>query len=68
MDALLLAVVDELGRGVVGVELNLVDCGDGLARGVVEELLKVFDGKVGNTDVLDTAGSGQLLEFSPACC
>lgn len=31
VDALLLAVVDELGGGVVGVELDLVDSGDGLA-------------------------------------
>jgi hypothetical protein len=65
VDALLLAVVDELGRGVVGVELDLVDGGDGLAGLVLEEDLKVLDGEVGNTNVLDAARGRQLLEFSP---
>ena len=65
MDTLLLAVVDQLWRWVVWVELDLVDGWDGLARLVLEEDLEVLDGKVGDTDVLDAAGSGELLEFSP---
>ena len=67
MDALLLAVVDELGGGVVGVELDLVDGGDGLARLVLEEDLQVLDGEVGDTDVLDAARGRQLLELSSGC-
>ena len=66
MDTLLLAVVDQLWRWVVWVELDLVDGWDGLARLVLEEDLEVLDGKVGDTNVLDAAGSGELLEFSPA--
>ena len=65
MNALLLAVVDELRGGVVGVKLDLVDSGDGLARLVLEEDLEVLDGEVGDTDVLDAARGRQLLEFSP---
>jgi hypothetical protein len=55
VDALLLAVVDELGGRVVGVKLDLVDGGDGLAGLVLEENLEVLDGEVGDTDVLDAA-------------
>ena len=65
MNALLLAVVDELRGGVVGVKLDLVDGGDGLARLVLEEDLEVLDGEVGDTDVLDAARGRQLLELSP---
>jgi hypothetical protein len=65
VDALLLAVVDELGGGVVGVKLDLVDGGNGLAGLVLEEDLEVLDGEVGDTDVLDAARGGQLLELSP---
>lgn len=65
MDALLLAVVHELGAGVVGVELNLVDGGDSLAAGVVQELLHVLNGEVGDTNVLDAARSGELLHLLP---
>jgi hypothetical protein len=65
VDALLLTVVDELGGGVVGVKLDLVDGGNGLAGLVLEEDLKVLDGEVGDTDVLDAARGGQLLELSP---
>lgn len=66
MNALLLAVVDELRGGVVGVKLDLVDGGDGLARLVLEEDLEVLDGEVGDTDVLDAARGRQLLELSPS--
>jgi hypothetical protein len=55
MDALLLAVVNELRGGVVGVELDLVDSGCGLEAIRAEELLKILDGEVGNTNVLNTA-------------
>jgi len=60
-----LAEVDELWRWVVWVKLDLVDGWDGLARLVAEELLEVLDGKVGNTNVLDAAGSWELLKLSP---
>ena len=65
VDALLLTVLDELGGGVVGVEFDLVDRGNGLAGVVLEEDLEVLDGEVGDTDVLDAARGRQLLEFSP---
>jgi len=65
VDALGVAVVDELWRWVVWVELNLVDSWDSLARLLAEELLEVLDGEVGDTNVLDTAGSWELLELSP---
>jgi hypothetical protein len=66
VNALLLAVVDELGGGVVGVEFDLVDGGDGLAGLVLEENLEVLDGEVGDTNVLDAARGRQLLELSPS--
>lgn len=65
MDALLLAVVEELGGGVVGVQLDLVDGRGNLEAGVVEELLEVLDGEVGDADVLDAARGGELLHLSP---
>lgn len=65
VDTLLFAVLEELRRRVVGVQLNLVDGWNGLARGVVEEDLEVLDAEVGNTNVLDTARSGELLELTP---
>lgn len=65
VDALLLTVLNELGGGVVGVKLDLVDGGDGLAGFVLEEDLEVLDGEVGDTDVLDAARGRQLLELSP---
>jgi len=67
VDTLLLTVLDELGGGVVGVEFDLVDGGNGLAGVVLEKDLEVLDGEVGDTDVLDAARGGQLLEFSPVC-
>lgn len=65
MDTLLFAVLDELGRWVVGVQLDLVDGWDDFARGVVEEDLEVLDAEVGDTNVLDTARSRELLELTP---
>ena len=52
-------------RRVVGVELDLVDGGCGLEPRVGKELLKVLDGKVGDTNVLDAAGLGKLLQLGP---
>jgi hypothetical protein len=65
VDALLLAKLDELRRGVVGVELDLVDGRNSLTRLVLEKDLEVLDGKVGHTNVLDAARSGELLKLSP---
>ena len=47
------------------MKLNLVDSRCDLQSRVGEQLLKVLDGEVGNTDVLDTARFGELLELSP---
>jgi hypothetical protein len=47
------------------VELDLVDGGRGLEARVGEQLLKVLDSEVGNTNVLYAAGFGKLLELSP---
>ena len=65
MNALLLAVVDELRGGVVGVKFDLVDSRNDLAAGVVQELLKVLNAKVGDTNVTDLAGGGKLLHLLP---
>jgi hypothetical protein len=65
VNALVRAVLDELGRGVVGVELDLVDGGNSLARVVLEKHLEVLDGKVGHTNVLDAARGGEFLQLSP---
>lgn len=65
VDALLLAVVDELGGRVVGVQLDLVYGRDSLAAGVVEQLLHVLDAEVGDTNVLHAARSGELLHLLP---
>lgn len=63
VDVLLLEVLEELGGGVVGVELDLVDGRDDLGAG--EELLEVLDAEVGDTNVLHAARGGKLLELSP---
>jgi hypothetical protein len=47
------------------VELDLVNGGCGLEARVGEQLLKVLDGEVGDTNVLHAAGLGELLELSP---
>ena len=65
MDALLLAVLDEFGGGVVGVEFYLVDGGDDLEGRVVEQFFEVSDAEVGDADVADFAGGGELLEVLP---
>jgi hypothetical protein len=65
VDALGGVVGDQLGGGVVGVQLDLVDGGDDLAAGVIQELLEVPDAEVGDTDVADLASGRQLLDFLP---
>jgi hypothetical protein len=52
-------------RRVVGVELDLVDGRCDLKPRVGEELLKVLDGEVGDTNILDAARLRELLELSP---
>jgi hypothetical protein len=47
------------------VELNLVDSRCDLESRIGEQLLKVLDGKIGDTNVLDTARLRELLELSP---
>ena len=47
------------------MELNLVDSWCDLEPRIGEQLLKVLDGKIGDTDVLDTARLRELLELSP---
>lgn len=68
MDALGGVVGNQLGRGVVRVQLDLVDGGDDLAAGVVQELLEVLDSEVGNTNVPNLSSSGQLLYVLPVFC
>lgn len=65
MDTLGSVVSDQLGRGVVGVQLDLVDRGDNLGRGVVQQNLQVLDAEVGDTNVADLAGGRQLLHLLP---
>lgn len=65
MDALGGVVGNQLGGGVVGVQLNLVDGGDDLGGGVVEELLQVLDAEVGDTDVAHLASGRELLHLLP---
>lgn len=65
VDALLLVIGDQLGRWVIGVQLNLVDRRNDLGARVVQELLQVLDSEVGDTDVLDLAGSRELLHLLP---
>lgn len=65
MDALGCVVGDQLGGGVVGVQLDLVDGGHDLAARVIQELLQVLNAEVGDTDVADLASGRQLLHFLP---
>jgi hypothetical protein len=65
VDALGGVVGDQLGGGVVGVQLDLVDGRHDLAAGVIEQDLKVLDAEVGDTDVADLASGRQLLQFLP---
>lgn len=65
VDVLALEVLDELGRGVAGVQLDLVDGGGDLCGLGGEELLHVGDVEVGHADVLDLARVEQLLQLAP---
>ena len=65
VDALGAVVLHELGAGVVGVELDLVYGGDNGGGGVGEELLKMCDLEVGDTDGADAAGGRELLHLLP---
>ena len=65
VDALGGVVGNQLGGGVVGVQLDLVYGWDDLGGGVVEEDLEVLDAEVGDSDVADLAGGGELLHFLP---
>ncbi len=56
MDALGLAVVEQLRRRAVGVELDLVDSGRGLEARGSEKLLEVA-----NAEVLQTGNVNRLL-------
>lgn len=47
------------------MQLDLIDGWSGLETAVGEKLLQVPDGKVGDTNVLNTARLGELLEFRP---
>ena len=51
VDALLFAVIYQLWRGIVGVQLYLVDRRRCLAAWVIQQLLKIPDGEVGDSDV-----------------
>ena len=53
-------------RGVVGVELDLVDGRCGLEARIGKQLLEVLDGEVGNTNVLHAARLGELLHLRPS--
>ena len=65
MDTLGSVVSNQLGRGVVGVQLDLVHSRNDLGGRVVKKLLKVLDAKVGDTNVADLAGGRQLLHLLP---
>lgn len=65
VDVLALQVLDELGRGVAGVQLDLVDGGRDLCGLGGQELLHVGDVEVGHADVLDLAGVQKLLQLAP---
>jgi hypothetical protein len=47
------------------VQFNLVDSWGGFEARVGEQLLKVLDGKIRDTNVLDAARLGKLLKLSP---
>ena len=58
-------VSNQLRGRVVRVQLDLVDGGDDLGARVIEELLKVLDAEVRDTNVADLAGSRELLHLLP---
>lgn len=47
------------------MELDLVNCRDSLAGGVVEKFFEVFDAEIGYANILDFACSRQFLQFLP---
>jgi hypothetical protein len=47
------------------MKLDLVHSGCDLEAGIGEQLLKILDGEVGNTDVLDASRFWKLLKLSP---
>ena len=47
------------------MELDLVDGWDCFARRVGEELFEVLDSEVGDADILDFSGCGELLHLLP---
>lgn len=63
VDALLVTEVDNLLLGQGRVVLDLVGGGDD--GGLGQELLKVLDAVVGDTDGLDLAGAHELLHTLP---
>ena len=65
VDALLRAVLHQLRRRAVGVQLDLVDGGHDLAGGVGEQLLQVADAEVRHPDVAHPARRRQLLQLLP---
>lgn len=65
MDTLGVAVCNQLGRGIVRVQFDLVDSGDDLAAWVAQEDIEVLNTEVGDTNVLDFAGFRELLHFLP---
>jgi hypothetical protein len=58
-------MIDQHLRRVVRVQLNLVDSWCCLEAAIREQLLQVLDRKVGDTNVLDAARLGELLELGP---
>ena len=65
MNVFLLAKFDELRRGIIGVELDLINGWDSLARMLGEKVLEVFDAEVGDSDIADFV-FGELLHLLPS--
>ena len=65
VDTLRFVVLDQLWRWAVGVKLDLIDGWHSLAARIIEKLLQVWDGKVGNANILDTTGGRKLLHLLP---
>lgn len=65
VDVLGLEVLDELGRGVARMQLDLIDSGGDLCALGIEQLLHICDVEVGHADVLHLARIQQLLQLPP---